>query len=73
MPAQAQFSSSGAVNVFPGNAAVPNGAGNADLGNVGLFVGNGALGSFSALGAVFCVWARYRSAPVERATATAPC
>ncbi len=49
-PAQAQFSSSGAVNVYPGNAAVPNGPGNADLGNVGLFVGNGAPGSFSALG-----------------------
>ena len=49
-PAQAQFSSSGAVNVWPGNAAVPNGAGNADLGNVGLFVGNGGLGSFAAAG-----------------------
>ena len=49
-PAQAQFSSSGVVNVFPGNAAVPNGPGNADLGNVGLFVGNGAPGSFSAMG-----------------------
>jgi hypothetical protein len=49
-PAQAQFSSSGAVNVYPGNAAVPNGPGNADLGNVGLFVGNGAPGSFSAGG-----------------------
>lgn len=49
-PAQAQFSSSGVVNVYPGNAAVPAGAGNADLGNVGLFVGNGALGSFSAAG-----------------------
>lgn len=49
-PAQAQFSSSGAVNVYPGNEAVPNGPGNADLGNVGLFVGNGAPGSFSALG-----------------------
>ena len=48
--AQAQFSSSGAVNVYPGNAAVPNGPGNADLGNVGLSVGNGALGSFSAMG-----------------------
>jgi len=49
-PAQAQFSSSGVVNVYPGNAAVPAGAGNADLGNVGLFVGNGAFGSFSAAG-----------------------
>ena len=49
-PALAQFSSSGAVNVYPGNALVPNGAGNVDLGNVGLFIGNGALGSFSALG-----------------------
>ena len=49
-PAQAQFSSTGVVNVFPGNAAVPNGPGNADLGNVGLFVGNGAPGSFSAMG-----------------------
>jgi hypothetical protein len=50
LPAQAQFSSTGAVNIYPGNALVPSGAGNADLGNVGLFVGNGALGSFSALG-----------------------
>ena len=49
-PAQAQFSSSGAVNVYPCNASVTSGAGNADLGNVGLFVGNGALGSFSASG-----------------------
>ena len=49
-PAVAQFSSSGAVNVYPGNVAVPNGAGPIDLGNVGLFVGNGAVGSFSALG-----------------------
>ena len=50
LPAQAQFSSSGLVNVYPGNASVPNGAGNADLGNAGLFVGNGGLGSFSAGG-----------------------
>ncbi len=50
MPVQAQFSSSGLVNVYPGNAAVPNGAGNADVGNVGLFVGNGGLGSFSSMG-----------------------
>lgn len=35
-PAWAQFSSSGLNNVFPGNAAVPGGAGFADLGNVGL-------------------------------------
>ena len=49
-PAWAQFSSSGAVNVYPGPGAVPTGSGNVDLGNVGLFVGNGALGSFSALG-----------------------
>lgn len=48
--AHAQFSNSGAVNVYPGNAAVPSGPGNADLGNVGLFVGNGAAGSFSASG-----------------------
>ena len=40
-PALAQFSSSGAVNVYPGNALVPNGAGNVDLGNVGLFIGDG--------------------------------
>ncbi len=50
MPTQAQFSSTGAVSIFPGNAAVPNGPGNADLGNVGLNVGNGAPGSFSAVG-----------------------
>lgn len=48
--AQAQFSSSGAVHVYPALAAVPNGPGNADLGNVGLQVGNGAPGSFNALG-----------------------
>ena len=48
-PAWAQFSSSGLNNIYPGNAAIPNGPGNADLGNVGLFVGNGAIGSFSAL------------------------
>ncbi len=50
IPAQAQFSSTGAVNIYPGNALVPTGPGNADLGNVGLFVGNGAPGSFSAAG-----------------------
>lgn len=50
LSAQAQFSSSGLVNVYPGAAAVPAGPGNADLGNVGLFVGNGGAGSFSALG-----------------------
>lgn len=49
-PVQAQFSSSGAVNLFPGNGAVPSGVGNVDIGAVGLFVGNGAPGSFSALG-----------------------
>lgn len=49
-PAQAQFSSAGAVNVYPGNAQVPNGAGNADIGQLSLFVGNGGSGSFSALG-----------------------
>ena len=49
--AQAQFSSSGATYVYPGNAAVPNGTGPVDLGNVGLQVGSGAAGSFSALGA----------------------
>jgi T5SS/PEP-CTERM-associated repeat protein len=48
--AQAQFSSTGATYVYPGNAAVPSGAGPADLGNVGLQVGSGAAGSFSALG-----------------------
>lgn len=48
--AQAQFSSSGAVQVYPALAAVPNGPGNADLGNVGLQVGNSAPGSFNALG-----------------------
>ena len=50
LPAQAQFSSTGLVNVYPGAAGVPAGAGNADLGNVGLFVGNGGTGSFSAMG-----------------------
>lgn len=49
-PVQAQFGSSGAVNVWPSNALVPGGAGNADLGNNGLFVGNGAFGEFSAAG-----------------------
>ncbi len=49
-PAWGQFSSSGAVNTYPGNQAIPNGAGAADLGNVGLFVGNSAPGSFSVLG-----------------------
>ena len=48
-PAWAQFSSSGLVNVSPGNLAVPNGSGNADLGNVGLLVGNDGIGSFSAM------------------------
>lgn len=50
LPAQAQFSSSGSVNVSPGNLAVPNGAGNADLGTAALSVGQGAPGSFSAMG-----------------------
>ena len=49
-PAQAQFSSSGVVNIYPGNAAVPNGPGNADLGLAGLSVGNDGLGSFSVAG-----------------------
>ena len=48
-PALAQMSSSGAVNVWPGNAPVPSGMGPVDLGNSALFVGNGATGSFSAL------------------------
>ncbi|MDT7835415.1 beta strand repeat-containing protein [Aquabacterium sp. OR-4] len=50
LPAQAQFSSSGAVQVYPALAAVPSGPGNADLGNVGLQVGHSAPGSFNALG-----------------------
>jgi T5SS/PEP-CTERM-associated repeat protein len=50
LPAQAQFSSSGSVNVNPGNLAVPDGAGNADLGLSTLSVGFEGNGSFSALG-----------------------
>ncbi len=51
LPAQAQFSSSGSVGVSPGNIAVPDGFGNADLGNTnGLFVGIGVPGSFTAMG-----------------------
>lgn len=50
LPAQAQFSSSGNVYVNPGNLAVPNGAGNADLGLTTLSVGQDGNGSFSALG-----------------------
>lgn len=48
-PAWAQFSSSGLNNVFPGNAAVPGGAGFRDLGNVDVYIGNGGVGSFSAM------------------------
>jgi T5SS/PEP-CTERM-associated repeat protein len=49
-PAWAQFSTSGANYVNPASAPVPNGPGNADLGNVGLSIGQGASGSFSAIG-----------------------
>jgi hypothetical protein len=48
-PAWAQFSTSGANYVYPASAPVPNGPGNADLGNVGLSIGQGASGSFSAI------------------------
>ncbi len=53
LPVQAQFSSSGdpgRVYTFPGNQAIPNGPGNADLGLDDLFVGNDGFGSFSVLG-----------------------
>ena len=50
LPAHAQFSSSGGVYTYPGNAAIPNGAGYVDLGTEAMFVGNDGLGSFSVLG-----------------------
>ncbi|NLZ40305.1 MAG: hypothetical protein GX886_03440, partial [Comamonadaceae bacterium] len=46
--AHGAITTSGAVNVWPGNASV--GPGDTDLGNVGLFVGNGAPGSLQAGG-----------------------
>jgi T5SS/PEP-CTERM-associated repeat protein len=42
-PGVAQITTSGAVNTFPG--VFPVGPGNTDIGNNGLFVGNGATGS----------------------------
>ncbi len=46
--AQAIVTVDGAVNVWPGGASV--GPGDTDLGNVGLFVGNGAFGSLGVDG-----------------------
>lgn len=49
--AGAAVTPSGAVNAWPGNPAI--GPGDTDLGNVGLFVGNGAAGSLAVDAASF--------------------